>query len=179
MAINLSLFIFSCNLGGSLLFASPGLGHSCGLSLVVSILWLFWWGKTLVYFCFHSLLTVPGAEGGGGGWWNLSSPSWWVLFPSKYFSESGVPLLHLVILHFSLVSCPYLSHHFFLARSRVDSHPFLLFSVSFHLITIWWPFKGLFWFWGRRSSRGDHSSGVTRFFVNNFAEVGYSRLLFY
>jgi len=42
MAINLSLFIFSCNLGGSLLFASPGLGHSCGLSLVVSILWLFW-----------------------------------------------------------------------------------------------------------------------------------------
>jgi len=67
MSFNLLLLIISCDLRGSLLFASAGLGYSCGLSPVVSILGLFWLGKTLLYFCFHSLLTVWGAGGGGGG----------------------------------------------------------------------------------------------------------------
>jgi len=42
MSFNLLFFIISINLGGSLLLAIAGLGHSCGLSLVVSILGLFW-----------------------------------------------------------------------------------------------------------------------------------------
>jgi len=42
MAFNLLLIIVSFNLGGSLLFAFAGLGHSCGLSLVMSIIGLFW-----------------------------------------------------------------------------------------------------------------------------------------
>jgi len=41
MAFNLLLSIFSSDLGGSLLLASAGLGHSCGLSLLVSIIGLF------------------------------------------------------------------------------------------------------------------------------------------
>jgi len=42
MAFNLLLNILSIDLGGSLLLASAGLSHSCGLSLVVSIIGLFW-----------------------------------------------------------------------------------------------------------------------------------------
>jgi len=42
MAFSLLLIIISYDLGGSLLLASGGLGHSCGLSLVVSTLVLFW-----------------------------------------------------------------------------------------------------------------------------------------
>jgi len=41
MAFNLLLSIFSSDLGGSLLLASAGLGHSYGLSLVVLMLGLF------------------------------------------------------------------------------------------------------------------------------------------
>ena len=41
IAFNLLLSIFSCDLGGRLLLASAGLGHSCGLCLVVSIIGLF------------------------------------------------------------------------------------------------------------------------------------------
>jgi len=42
IAFNLLLIILSCDLEGNLLLASAGLGYSCGLSLVVSIIGLFW-----------------------------------------------------------------------------------------------------------------------------------------
>jgi len=42
MSFTLLLYIFSWTLRGSLLLASAALGYSSGLSLVVSILGLFW-----------------------------------------------------------------------------------------------------------------------------------------